>query len=53
MTGLIQESFIANTSSEITPVIELGGKVLSDGMPGKITRLIMTRFEAEIKSLIG
>ena len=53
MTAFIQEAFIANTSSEITPVTELGGNVLSDGMPGKLTRLIMARFEAEIRSLRG
>jgi len=53
MTSLIQEAFIANTSSEITPVTELGGNVLSDGMPGKLTRTIMTGFEAEIRSLRG
>lgn len=53
MTGLIQEAFIASTSAEVTPVVELGGKVLSDGMPGKVTRLLMALFEAETKSLRG
>jgi D-alanine transaminase len=53
MTGRIQEAFIANTSSEVIPVIELGGNLISDGFPGELTRLIMAGFDAEIKSLKG
>jgi D-alanine transaminase len=53
MTSLIQEAFITSTSAEITPVIELGGNLLSDGFPGEHTRLIMKGFEAEIKSIKG
>lgn len=49
---LIQEAFIANTSAEVTPVIELGGNTLGDGVPGKITKLIREKFDAEIKGVI-
>lgn len=45
----VQEAFITNTSSEIMPVIELGGNTLGDGNPGPVTRLLMDRFETEIK----
>jgi D-alanine transaminase len=49
----IQEAFITNTSAEVTPVIDLGGNTLGEGLPGKITRLIRDKFDAEIKALKG
>jgi D-alanine transaminase len=49
----VQEAFITNTSSEVTPVIELGGNTLGEGIPGKITRLLSNKFDAEIKALKG
>ncbi len=49
----IQEAFITNTSSEVTPVIELGGNTLGDGTPGPITRLLSERFDAETAALKG
>ncbi len=49
----IQEAFITNTSSEVTPVIELGGNTLGDGTPGPITRLLSERFDAETAVLKG
>jgi D-alanine transaminase len=47
----VKEAFIANTSAEITPVIELGGNTLGEAVPGPITRLISEKFDAEIKAL--
>jgi D-alanine transaminase len=47
----IQEAFITNTSSEVTPVIDLGGNTLGDGLPGPVTRLISEKFDAEIIQL--
>ena len=44
---LIQEAFITNTSSEITPVIDLGGNTIGDGIPGPVTRLLFEKFNAE------
>ena len=49
----IQEAFITNTSAEVTPVIELGGKSLADGAPGRVTRLLQEKFDAEINALKG
>jgi len=49
----IQEAFIANTSAEVTSVIELGGNTLGEGIPGPVTRLIREKFDFEIKALKG
>jgi D-alanine transaminase len=49
----IQEAFITNTSAEVTPVTELGGNTLGEGVPGLITRLIREKFDAEIKAFKG
>ncbi len=43
-----REAFITNTSSEIAPVIELGGNTIGDGLPGPLTRLIRQKFDEEI-----
>jgi D-alanine transaminase len=43
-----KEAFITNTSSEIAPVIELGGNTIGDGLPGQVTRLIRQKFDEEI-----
>lgn len=51
--NVIQEAFITNTSAEVTPVIELGGNTLGDGIPGRITRLIQEKFDAEIMASKG
>jgi D-alanine transaminase len=50
---LIQEAFITNTSAEVTPVIELGGNTLGEGIPGPVTRIIRDKFDNEIKALKG
>ena len=47
------ESFITNTSSEIVPVTEIGGNIIGDVAPGPVTRLIIDKFNAEIKALKG
>jgi len=49
----VHEAFITNTSAEVTPVIELGGNTLGEGIPGPVTRLIRKKFEAEIETLKG
>jgi D-alanine transaminase len=49
----VQEAFIANTSSEVTPVTEIGGNSLGDGLPGPVTKLLGEKFDAEIKALRG
>jgi D-alanine transaminase len=49
----IREAFITNTSAEITPVTDLGGNTLGEGIPGPVTRLLREKFDAEIKGLKG
>jgi D-alanine transaminase len=41
------EVFITNTSSEITPVTELGGKIVGKGIPGNLTRFLQEKFRSE------
>lgn len=48
-----QESFITNTSAEVTPVIEIGGNKIGEGIPGPITRMILEKFRAEIRTSKG
>jgi len=50
---VVQEAFISNTSAEVTPVTELGGNTLGEGIPGPVTMLIREKFDAEIKALKG
>jgi D-alanine transaminase len=47
------EAFITNTSSEVTPVLDLGGNAIGDGTPGPITKLISEKFDEEIRRLKG
>lgn len=47
------EAFITNTSSEVTPVLDLGGNAIGNGLPGPITKLIGEKFDEEIKRLKG
>jgi D-alanine transaminase len=49
----IKEAFITNTSAEVTPVIDLGGNSLGDGVPGPVTMMIREKFNAELKALKG
>jgi len=49
----IREAFITNTSTEVTPVTELGGNTLGEGVPGPVTKLISEKFDAETRSLKG
>jgi D-alanine transaminase len=49
----IQEAFISNTSAEVTPVTDLGGNTLGEGLPGPVTKRISEKFDAEIIALKG
>jgi D-alanine transaminase len=49
----VQEAFITNTSAEVTPVTDIGGNTLNNGVPGPVTRLIREKFNAEILALKG
>jgi D-alanine transaminase len=49
----VQEAFITNTSSEVTPVIEIGGNTVGTGEKGQVTRIICEKFNAELTALKG
>jgi D-alanine transaminase len=49
----VKEAFITNTSSEITPVTDLGGHALNDGIPGPLTIHLQEKFAAEITAMKG
>jgi len=40
----MDEIFIAGTGSEITPVIQVNDKIIGNGVPGKVTRVIQQKF---------
>lgn len=42
------EAFITGTTTEVTPIIRVEGKVIGSGKPGEITRKLQKAFEREI-----
>jgi D-alanine transaminase len=48
---LAQEAFITNTSAEVTPVVEIGGNTLGEGITGPVTKIIREKFQAETAAL--
>lgn len=48
-----QEAFITNTSAEITPVTDVGGIIMGDGIPGNITRILREKFDEGIIAIRG
>ena len=49
----VQEAFITNTSAEVTPVTEIGGNTVGEGVPGPVTKIIRDKFDNEIKAFKG
>lgn len=45
-----EECFLTGTAAEIIPVIEVDGRKIGDGRPGKITKLIMQEFAKRTKT---
>ncbi len=39
------EAFVTGTAAEIAPIVEIDGRKIGDGKPGKITKLLMVEFE--------
>lgn len=48
-----QEAFITNTSAEVTPVTEMEGIIIGDGIPGPVCRLLRKKFDEEIMAIRG
>lgn len=45
----VSELFVTGTTMEITPIVELDDRIISDGKPGRITRLL----QSELAKLTG
>ncbi|MFN3384616.1 MAG: aminotransferase class IV, partial [Archaeoglobaceae archaeon] len=39
------EVFVTGTAAEIAPIVEIDGRKIGDGKPGKVTKLLMVEFE--------
>ena len=44
----VDESFITNTSAEVTPVTEINGRTVGNGLPGELTIMLRKIFHSEI-----
>ncbi|MCS7144081.1 MAG: branched-chain-amino-acid transaminase [Archaeoglobaceae archaeon] len=44
------EVFVTGTAAEVAPIVEIDGRIIGDGKPGKITKLIMEEFEKVTKT---
>lgn len=44
------EVFVTGTAAEVAPIVEIDGRIIGDGKPGRITRLIMEEFEKVTKT---
>jgi D-alanine transaminase len=51
--GIVQEAFISNTSSEVTPVTSFESMQVDTGLPGPLTLQIHRKFQNEILRLKG
>jgi D-alanine transaminase len=47
------EAFITNTSAEVTPVTEIEGIIIGDGIPGPVSRLLRKKFDEGISTIRG
>lgn len=44
------EVFVTGTAAEVAPIVEIDGRIIGDGKPGKITKQIMEEFEKVTKT---
>ncbi len=45
------EAFITGTAAEIAPVVEVDGRQIGDGKPGRITRTLMAKYRELVNSV--
>ncbi len=48
-TGMLEEAFITSTSRSILPVTQINGVQIGGGVPGSLTRRLMTAFTADLQ----
>ena len=46
--GRLDELFITGTTSDVTPIVQLDGRPVGDGKPGRITRVLATALERKL-----
>ncbi|MCK4439657.1 aminotransferase class IV, partial [Candidatus Bathyarchaeota archaeon] len=44
-----EEAFFTGTAAEIIPIVEVNKRMIGDGKPGPITRLLMQEFEKIVR----
>lgn len=47
----MDELFLTSTTSEITPIVSIDGKIVGDGVPGRVTERLQQIFEETIHEL--
>lgn len=47
------EVFLTGTTTEIMPVVKVDGKIIGDGVPGKLTKVIQNYYEKYIQTIDG
>lgn len=45
------ECFLTNTSSEVMPVVEMDGRMIGDGKPGVVTKMLLKRFRESVAAV--
>jgi D-alanine transaminase len=46
--GRLDELFVTGTTSDVTPIVQLDGRPIGPGTPGRITRLLGTALERKL-----
>jgi len=46
--GRLDELFITGTTSDVTPIVQLDGRPIGDGKPGRITRVLASALERKL-----
>jgi D-alanine transaminase len=49
--GRAEELFLAGTTTEILPIVELDGRAINGGTPGPVTRRLVEMFRARVEAL--
>ena len=49
--GRLDELFIAGTTSDVTPIVQLDGRPIGTGQPGRITRTLVAALERRLNAL--
>ena len=45
-----QECFLTGTAAEVIPCVEVDHRLIGDGIPGPVTRILMEKFKERVKT---